>query len=87
VFCKGRYDTLRSSSLYGNQWYVDTTTIIPGATDQHYTPTDQGNHTTRVAENGCSSPFSDRYSFTPMKTTTAVDSADHSLQLALNASQ
>lgn len=74
---------LISSAGLGNQWYVDTTTIIPGATNQRYTPTEQGQYSARVTENGCPGPFSDPYSFTPLNPT-PVDSADHSLQLAPN---
>jgi len=56
---------LVSSADSGNQWYIDTTTIITGATGKHYSPSAKGSYTTRVTNSGCASRFSDPYSFVP----------------------
>jgi hypothetical protein len=46
---------LTSSSATGNQWYLNGN-IIPGATGQNYTTTQNGNYTVVVTDvNGCSS--------------------------------
>ncbi len=45
-------DDLVSSSETGNQWYLEGE-IIPDATNQVYTPTQGGNYSVMVTENGC----------------------------------
>lgn len=46
--------TLSSSAATGNQWYYNGDEI-PGATDQDYTPTENGTYHVVVTDNGCSS--------------------------------
>jgi hypothetical protein len=48
---------LTSSATAGNQWYVNDT-IIPGATSQTYTITENGDYTVISTVNGCSSDTS-----------------------------
>lgn len=48
---------LTSSATTGNQWYVNDT-IIPGATSQTYTITENGDYTVISTVNGCSSDTS-----------------------------
>jgi hypothetical protein len=50
---------LTSSANSGNQWYIDTTTAIPGATARTYKPTSPGYYAVQVTQNGCPSLFSD----------------------------
>jgi hypothetical protein len=70
---------LLSSAVTGNQWYTDTTTIIPGATAQRYKPATQGTYAVRVTANGCSSSFSAVYSYIPpVPTSTLSDSVYYS---------
>lgn len=45
---------LTSSSATGNQWYLNGV-LIPGATGQTYTATQDGDYTVVVTQNGCSS--------------------------------
>jgi len=45
---------LTSSASTGNQWYLNST-IIPNATNQTYTATQNGNYTVVVTVSGCSS--------------------------------
>lgn len=47
-------DTLVSSAVAGNQWYLDGV-LIPGATDQKYVATQNGNYYVISTINGCSS--------------------------------
>jgi len=53
---KDTSNNLVSSVATGNQWYVDTTTIISGATSQKYKPTTGGLYSVRVTQNGCPGP-------------------------------
>ena len=55
--------TLISSASSGNQWYKDME-IIPGATDQTYTPEENGKYYDVVTENGCSSDSSNNIDVT-----------------------
>lgn len=49
-------NTLTSSSPSGNQWYSVPSTIIPGATGQDFTPTQDGTYYVVVTDsNGCES--------------------------------
>ncbi len=57
----GAVGGLVSSSASGNQWYMDTTTIIGGATAQTWQPHGSGYYSVKTTQNGCSSPFSARY--------------------------
>jgi hypothetical protein len=50
---------LVSSDSIGNQWYIDTSTAIAGATFQVYKPAARGLYAVQVSQNGCLSPFSD----------------------------
>jgi photosystem II stability/assembly factor-like uncharacterized protein len=53
-------NVLSSSSVSGNQWYLDGF-AINGATNQQYTATVSGSYTVKVTLNGCSSVFSNPY--------------------------
>ncbi|MDD3877977.1 MAG: S8 family serine peptidase [Bacteroidales bacterium] len=54
---------LFSSSLQGNQWYLDGV-LIPGAVQRPYTPTGPGNYSVQVTNAfGCESEMSDPYLF------------------------
>ncbi len=57
-------NTLLSSAASGNQWYLDTTQIIAGATAQRYHPAQSGLYALQVDNNGCKSEFSDLFTFT-----------------------
>jgi hypothetical protein len=48
---------LTSSAATGNQWYLNGN-IIPGATGQTFTPTQDGVYTVKVTLSGCTSPAS-----------------------------
>jgi photosystem II stability/assembly factor-like uncharacterized protein len=67
---KGNDNTLVSSASTSNQWYVDTTTAIAGAIQQSYKPVVDGLYSVQVTENGCKSPFADKFDY---KIITAVD--------------
>jgi pimeloyl-ACP methyl ester carboxylesterase len=54
-------NNLVSSSITGNQWFSDTTSIINGQISQSYKPTLGGYYATKVTFNNCSSSFSDKY--------------------------
>lgn len=56
-------NTLISNASSGNQWYYNGT-LIPGATNQTYTPTKNGNYFVIVTLNGCNSSASNSLSFT-----------------------
>ncbi len=47
------YGVLSSNYAVGNQWYYNGT-IIPSATSQNYTPTQNGDYTVEVSINNCS---------------------------------
>ena len=49
--------TLTSSSSVGNQWYLNGV-LIPGATSQSYTATQNGLYTVKIFNNGCESTAS-----------------------------
>ena len=51
------FSDLTSSSLNGNQWYLNGV-LIPGATSQHYNATTDGVYTVVVTNNGCASAAS-----------------------------
>ena len=63
---------LTSSASSGNQWYRDTTTKVPGATNQIYMPADSGFYAVKVSsDGGCISAFSAPYFYhLPTATTT-----------------
>jgi Zn-dependent metalloprotease len=65
---------LTSSSATGNQWYLNGN-IIPGATAQTYTPTQNGNYTVIVTQGGCDSNTSAAYNYntTGINTNANVD--------------
>jgi len=55
---------LTSDAAYGNQWYYEGTEI-PGATNQTYLPTQNGNYQVAVTNQyGCTSPLSAPFYFT-----------------------
>jgi hypothetical protein len=54
TFCKGGSVTLTSSSVSGNQWYLNGNPI-GGATNQAYAATAAGNYTDTVTISGCTS--------------------------------
>jgi len=60
---------LFSSSDSGNQWYVDTLALIPGAISQQYKPSASGYYSVQVTEDGCPSRFAPVYYFTAKSTT------------------
>ncbi|MFN5335250.1 MAG: T9SS type A sorting domain-containing protein, partial [Bacteroidota bacterium] len=53
---------LISSSLSGNQWFLDGA-IINGATASTLSPLQSGNYTVRITLNGCTSQMSDPFNF------------------------
>lgn len=54
-------DTLLSSASSGNQWYLDGS-VIQGATQTYYVPTQPGSYTVQVTDqNQCTSAMSDAY--------------------------
>jgi len=53
---------LVSSATAGNQWYLNGT-LITGATNQVYHPTQNGSYTVRRTENGCTSSASVAYNY------------------------
>jgi len=64
---------LQSSASSGNQWYIDGTEI-PGATDQNYTPTEDGDYTVIVTVDGCTAQ-SQPYSVISLGVSNAINSA------------
>ena len=52
---------LVSSAADSNQWFIDTLSGIPGAIANSYKPSDSGYYSLRVSNNGCTSPFANRY--------------------------
>ncbi len=71
---------LVSSADSGNQWYRDTTSIIPGANSQRYKPVSQGYYAVSTTVDGCPSPLSAGYEYTPPP----VPAPDDSIQIAPN---
>ncbi|NWJ52325.1 MAG: T9SS type A sorting domain-containing protein [Bacteroidetes bacterium] len=58
--------SLVSSSLQGNQWYKETT-LIQGATNSSYTPTENGKYYVRVIDYAkCQSDLSDMFLYPPL---------------------
>lgn len=56
-------NTLNSSAVSGNQWYVDSV-LIPTANSQAYTPSTNGNYQVQLTDsNHCNSPLSAPYNF------------------------
>ena len=53
---------LMSSAATGNQWYLNGT-IIPGATNQTYQPTQNGLYTVKATASGCTSNASVAYNY------------------------
>jgi hypothetical protein len=51
---------LVSSAVDGNQWYLNGD-IIAGATEQTYTPMNNGSYTLNVTQGSCTSEFSEEY--------------------------
>jgi hypothetical protein len=57
-------DGMVSSTGVGNQWYTDSpTTAISGAAGPTYKPVTEGYYLVRVTQDGCVSPFSDKYHY------------------------
>jgi hypothetical protein len=56
-------DSLRSSAVTGNQWYLEGN-MIPNANGQLWRPTIAGTYKVQTTVNGCSSPMSDGFAFT-----------------------
>jgi hypothetical protein len=54
--------SLKSSIADGNQWYLNNRPI-PGAVGQTYTPTESGNYSVQVQQQGCVSDMSVAYTF------------------------
>ena len=65
-------DSLLSSAMEGNQWYMDTTTELMSDTGQVFRPGVTGSYAVRYMLNGCPSPFSAVYAFMSLKDTTAA---------------
>jgi len=64
---------LISSADTGNQWYMDTTSAITGASGNTYKPSDSGYYSLRVTQNGCSSVFASPYFYhLPVKKDTSA---------------
>lgn len=61
-FIQANGNVLASSSQQGNQWFLNGS-LIPGATGQFFTATEDGFYTVQVSLNGCNSPMSNIYSF------------------------
>jgi len=73
TFCAGGSVTLTSSSVSGNQWYLNGNPI-GGATNQTYISTASGNYTTTVTASGCPSAPSSATTVTvnPIPTTPTI---------------
>jgi hypothetical protein len=67
----GLNDSVVSSATTGNQWYIDTTTLIANATGRSYKPNANGYYSVQATVNGCVSPFADKYDY-KAQTVTAV---------------
>jgi len=64
---------LISSADTGNQWYMEQTSAITGASGNTYKPSDSGYYSLRVTQNGCSSVFASPYFYhLPVKKDTSA---------------
>jgi hypothetical protein len=60
IISKDNSNNLLSSSVSGNQWFVDGV-LLSGATTSNIKPISSGNYTVQVTLNGCKSNFSEMY--------------------------
>ncbi len=75
---------LISSADAGNQWYIDTTQLIVGATDKEYIATQNAIYTVRITADGCLSAFSAPYTYPPPTITTPPTTSDSAMQVMPN---
>ncbi len=74
-------DTLSSSAITGNQWYLDGV-VIPGATSKQHVAVYTGNYTVVVTVNECSSAISNSILVLPVGIT--VEKADRTFDIYPN---
>lgn len=60
IISKDNSNNLFSSSITGNQWFVDGV-LLSGATTSSFKPISSGNYTVQVTLNSCKSNFSEMY--------------------------
>lgn len=70
-------DGLVSSATTGNQWYTDSPAVINGANGHTYKPGTVGYYLVRVTQDGCISPFSDKYHYLLTGPTTTTSGDNH----------